>query len=139
MKKLVGDFREVSGNGIIVDRDGNTLCAVFSGRFGVPPSTCQAIMDDLAAWRDDPTARIPPPTVRKRSYDQRNAVSLPELKYFFHFVVQKLILFVQAGGCRPLWLVGAGRRQHRAGGAGRPPALFGTEELGPRERQDWPF
>jgi hypothetical protein len=79
MKTHVDGFREVSGNGIIVDKSGRTLCAVFSGTFGVLPSTCKGIMDALAAWRDDPSARVPGPTAgqtRKRSYDARNYVSL---------------------------------------------------------------
>lgn len=79
MKQLVHDFREISGNGIIVNKEGHTLCALFSGDFGLPPSTCQAIMDALAAWRDDPLASIPgQPTgqPRKRTYDERNHVSV---------------------------------------------------------------
>lgn len=78
MKVLAEGFREISGNGIITDKDGNTLCAVFCGEFGVPPSTCEGIMEALASWRDDPTARVPGPTgdqPRKRSYDARNYVS----------------------------------------------------------------
>lgn len=78
MKVLVQDFREVCGNGIIVDSAGNALCAVFSGDFGLPQDTCRDIMDTLAAWRDDPSARVPGPTgtqPRKRSYDARNYVS----------------------------------------------------------------
>jgi hypothetical protein len=79
MKVLVDGFREIQGNGLVVDNHGHTLCAVFSGTFGLPPSTCKGIMDALAAWRDDPTARVPGPAVgqaRKRSYDARNYVSL---------------------------------------------------------------
>lgn len=79
MKQLVRDFREISGNAIVVNKDGHTLCALFSGKFGLPPSTCQDIMDCLAAWKEDPLARIPGPTTgqpRKRSYDQRNYVSV---------------------------------------------------------------
>lgn len=79
MKVLTDGFREVSGNAIITDKDGNTLCAVFSGDFGLGSSTCKGIMDALAEWRDDPSARIPGPTgehPRKRSYDARNYVSL---------------------------------------------------------------
>ena len=79
MKERVAAFREISGNGIIVDREGRTLCAVFSGKFGVPPSDTKPVMEALRAWKEDPSARVPPPQQRqprKRSYDQRNYVSL---------------------------------------------------------------
>jgi hypothetical protein len=78
MKELVGGFQEVSGNGIIVDREGRTLCAVFTGKFGVQPSNTKTIMDALLAWKEDESARVPGPVQgqsRKRSYDQRNYVS----------------------------------------------------------------
>lgn len=88
MTVLVQDFREISGNGIVVNKDGHTLCAVFSGRWGLQPSSCKGIMDALAAWRDDPSARVPPPTQdepRKRSYDERYYVSDRHSTHFFRF------------------------------------------------------
>lgn len=78
MKELVDTFREISGNGIIVSEEGQTLCAVVSGDFGLPAAACEALMKSLRSWQQDPTARIPPPTKTtplKRSYDKRNHVS----------------------------------------------------------------
>lgn len=77
MDELVAGFREVSGNGIIVDKEGRTLCAVFSGKFGIQPSDTKLVMDALLVWKKDDAARVPghePRKPRKRTYDDRNYV-----------------------------------------------------------------
>lgn len=129
MKVLVDGFREVSGNGIIVDKAGNTLCAVFSGEFGLPFSTCKGIMDALAEWRDDPTARVPGPTndeTRKRSYDAANYVGLQYLTVLSHYKLHFcLIIFIISIGCStPLRLGCASRRKYSPWGEGCSPAFF---------------
>lgn len=103
MKEKVAAFREISGNGIIVDREGRTLCAVFSGKFGVPPSDTKPVLDAMQAWKEDETARVPPPQQgepRKRSYDQRHYVSFCDIVLFTIFT--RMIIFAYTFVCRTL-------------------------------------
>lgn len=79
MTEHVTGFQEISGNAIILSRLGHTLCAVLSGEFGVASLATSKIMESMRTWKEDPAARVPPAaqgTKRKRSYDQRNYVSL---------------------------------------------------------------
>lgn len=136
MNGLVDKFREISGNGIIVSKDGETLCAVVSGEFGLPQTACEEIMNSLKAWQQDQTARIPPPTKttpRKRTYDQRNYVSGEALmfkKLFSLFFKYSLFIFLGRGAA--LWVGSARRRKHEVGGTSCPPTVSGDRQAGER-------
>lgn len=137
MKKLVDTFREISGNGIIVSEEGETLCAVVSGEFGLPPAGCEAIMKCLQSWQQDSTARIPPPTKsapRKRSYDQRNYVS-GEARIFKNLSRVFYIFSTPLGRSSTLWVGRAGRGEHKAGGTSCSPKILGGREAGERRKK----
>jgi hypothetical protein len=84
MTTLVQDFQEISGNGIVISKNGHTLCALFNGKFGVGSSSMEKIMESMKKWKEDPAACVPPAgqgVKRKRSYDQRNYVSLEQIAF----------------------------------------------------------
>lgn len=76
LEKIVEGFRVLSGNALILNQDGHTLCAVFGGQgFRLSSAKATAVLQRMQEWKEDPTARVPYSGPRKRSYDETNYVS----------------------------------------------------------------